>query len=105
MVKYLKLYKLIIINFTETNKQTSKHTDRHRQTNGQTNKTQTCCNSRHSRQLQTIADRTTTLTEIPNREGSDIPPPGDESLLPPVLSRFSEQGQEYIHYTEYVECL
>lgn len=103
MVKYLKLYKLIIIKVTETNKQTNKHT--HRQTNGQTNKTQTCCNNRHSRQLQKIADRTTTLTEIPNREGSDIPPPGDESLLPPSLSRFSEQGQEYIHYTEYVECL
>lgn len=35
------------------------------------------------------------LTEIPNREGSVIPPVGDESLLPPSLSRFSEQGQEY----------
>lgn len=38
------------------------------------------------------------LMEIPNREGSVIPPVGDESLLPPSLSRFSEQGQEYKHY-------
>lgn len=34
MVKYLKLYKLIIIKVTETNKQTNTHTDR--QTDRQT---------------------------------------------------------------------
>lgn len=102
MVKYLKLYKLIIINFTETNKQTSKHTDR--QTDRQTRHKHAVTVGIHGNPKK-IADGTTTLTEIPNREGSDIPPPGDESLLPPALSRFSEQGQEYIHYTEYVECL
>lgn len=102
MVKYLKLYKLIIIKVTETNKQTNKHT--HRQTDRQTRHKHAVTVGIHSNSKK-IADRTTTLTEIPNREGSDIPPPGDESLLPPALSRFSEQGQEYIHYTEYVERL
>lgn len=37
MVKYLKLYKLIIIKVTETNKQTNTHTDR--QTDRQTRPT------------------------------------------------------------------
>lgn len=40
------------------------------------------------------------LMEIPNREGSVIPPVDDESLLPPSLLRFSEQGQEYKHYLQ-----